>query len=233
MSKQSSFNKLTSFITIVLSIVILILFMTFGLVKLYLYTPAPQENNSVFINHDMRELYEPAKEETKFVVRSQINDIINSDNFNDVIIFYSKFTENHSISEAIITYSIRENVPINVVFALAWAESRFNPFAINTSNRNGTSDWGLFQLNDRYHRFTRAQYFDVHVNSERGITHFKDMMGLTNNDVIMSLYAYNAGYSRVVNNTVPDSTMQYVHLILEYEDMLNQEFNKWFSTHSY
>lgn len=32
--------------------------------------------------------------------------------------------------------------------SIAWCESRLNPKAVNRSNRNKTSDWGLFQLND-------------------------------------------------------------------------------------
>lgn len=31
---------------------------------------------------------------------------------------------------------------------IAWRESRLLPHAVNETNSNGTSDWGLFQLND-------------------------------------------------------------------------------------
>ena len=52
-----------------------------------------------------------------------------------------------SIAPQVSIASQLSNVPQAILLAVAQAESNFNPSALNTSNSNGTQDYGLFQLN--------------------------------------------------------------------------------------
>jgi hypothetical protein len=52
-----------------------------------------------------------------------------------------------SIAPQVSIASQISRVPQAILLAVAQAESNFNPSALNTSNSNGTQDYGLFQLN--------------------------------------------------------------------------------------
>lgn len=52
------------------------------------------------------------------------------------------------VVRAIIESAARNGVPANIALGIASHESQFNPTAINTKNTNGTTDWGVMQLND-------------------------------------------------------------------------------------
>lgn len=52
-----------------------------------------------------------------------------------------------------------------MAIAIAKAESGLNPKAVNSRNTNGTSDYGLFQINS-IHKPTEAQKFDPRENAK-------------------------------------------------------------------
>lgn len=191
------------------------------------FYPAKQEIR--FTNDDIYSLYSTnnVKEENTFLVRYEINEIIASGE-HSVIDFYSEIAGNRYIAQAIIDNAIANDVPVNVAFSVAWKESRFNHRAINSSNSNGSADWGLFQLNDNYTHYTRDQFFDIELNSHRGTNILGELIDRVDGNVVTALYCYNAGHHRVVvQGIVPSSTQRYAIDILEYEDMLNIRFNEW------
>lgn len=239
MKNQSNFNNILSILIVSITIAFLLTFVVIIAGANVLVKNTVPESEA-FKNYDVAELYaDPQHTSTvgrieikrilsEFPVRYEINRFITDDNILQVIEFYSQFTSSRKVSEAIIRGSLEYNIPINIGFALAWAESRFYPRAVNGSNANGSSDWGLFQLNDRYNHLTQEQFFNVYTNAYTGLRYLREMIDLNDDDLIYSLYSYNAGPTRVVvHGNIPRITIKYVENILEYEDMLNQEFNKW------
>lgn len=175
-----------------------------------------------------QEIYNPrqTQEDIAFLIRHDINQAITKIDRRIVHGFFNQYTRNQRITELIINHAIEREVPVNIAFSVAWAESSFNPYAINTSNRNGTADWGLFQLNDNYYRWTREQFFDIEQNIAAGIAHL-DFVIEEMNDIYYALAAYNAGVYGVTRHGVPDITLRYINNILEFEDRLNQDFNSF------
>lgn len=184
-----------------------------------------------YIRTDFSNLYSKLEnDDNPFVVRYDINKYIEENLNSDIIHFYNQFTRNDSVSRSIIEESLRNNVPIHISFSVAFTESRFNPRAINTSNSNNSRDYGLFQLNNRYHHLPHDEYFNVSSNTRMGIEYLRDMIEYSNNDVIIAIKAYNAGPTRVFSRgDIPESTYEYAEKILSYEDMLNVVFNEWIS----
>jgi Transglycosylase SLT domain len=67
-----------------------------------------------------------------------------------------------SLEESIVRASLAANLPPHLALNLAWRESRMNPRAIHCCNRDGSADFGIFQLNSRtVHIFSAADpHFD-------------------------------------------------------------------------
>ncbi len=183
-------------------------------------------NSSILVKEsNMVELYAPIVDDSTFLMRWDINSHIVK-NPEDVILFYSKYTNNETITLAIINNAIEHNVPLNIAFSVAWAESRFNPDAYN--NNGSTADRGLFQLNDLYRNWTKNEYYNIELNAHEGTRYLSEMITLNDGDIVYALYCYNAGPTRVRGEgIIPNVTKKYVDKVLEYEDILNQDFNKW------
>lgn len=179
-----------------------------------------------FYKSDIQDLYvNEIVEEKTFYARHQINTAITD----EAVDFYTKFTGNRKISKAIIDSAIENDIPVNLAFSVAWKESKYNPMAYN-DNGGRSADRGLFQLNDGYRDWTKEQFYDIHTNVHEGTRYISEMVELNDGDFIYALYCYNAGPTRVRRDgIIPDRTKVYVTEILEYEDMLTQEFNKWIS----
>jgi len=194
-----------------------------------LSTTSVSEASSTNLNyHDLSSFYTNKTYNNIFYVRYEINDIIQTLNKKEVVEFYQQFTKNKKIAEIIINKCLMYNIPVNIGFALAWEESRFNPYAVNRNNNDGTVDKGLFQLNSAYHRFPDEKLFDPVFNSDRALPFLLEMININNNNMTLALYCYNAGYNRIViQQVIPQSTQNHIINILAYEDMLNIKFTKW------
>jgi hypothetical protein len=162
-----------------------------------------------------------------YVVRLQINNKIKSLSINNVVLFYNNFTHSSYISRLIIQQCLIQKVPVNVAFALAWNESKFYYKAVSAINRNGSRDWGLFQLNDYVYKWKVSDFFNINKNITAGVSHLKQCLE-NNTNVQMALTEYNAGMRTIINNNIPNSTREYVKNILELEDTLNKDFNAKF-----
>ncbi len=226
-SKNTNQQLNLSRILLIISLLLLILTIIF-IFSITAVVTAPKRQ-VIFSDNSIKSLYESTTiPEEKYYNRYDINKTINNENIDAIISFYTQFTNNTSVTTAIVNNSLDDNVPLNIAFSVAWKESQFRPYAINNSNANGSRDWGLFQLNDQFNKLTREQFFNVNINADKGIGFLNSLIQQVDGDIITALYCYNAGHYRIViQGIIPESTRNYVIEILEYEDMLNQAFNEW------
>lgn len=132
------------------------------------------------------------------------------------------------------------DVPIWLFARLIKKESNWNSKATNI-NRNKTIDLGIAQLNSNY-----LDYFSWKFNEGKEIDPFnaKDSLRVSIkyiahlkksfpswSDVVM---AYNAGATRVLNNDIPTTTIEYCKTIMSYvtikrdNERNENEGTKWF-----
>jgi soluble lytic murein transglycosylase-like protein len=115
------------------------------------------------------------------------------------------------ISEA----SKKFEVDFALVKAIIRAESGFNPLAVS---RKGAK--GLMQLMPQTaQRMNVSNIFNPGENIEGGVRYFKYLLSLFNNDLRLSLAAYNAGENLVLEiRTIPPyrETVDYVRKVLNF-----------------
>lgn len=181
-----------------------------------------------------KELYNPPTNSIKFLSRDQINLYIsiNESKRDEIIDFYSRFTKNRTIAESIIKNAIHYKMPVNLAFALSYVESGFNPRAVNI-NIDGSTDRGLFQLNNSYRQKWKIKdFFNVELNVREGIRYWITECNIKERTIPITFIAYNMGpYSEsAITSTIPNRRVEYINNILSYEDMLNVEFNLFMET---
>ena len=183
----------------------------------YLFWNASLKTENSFIKEAVKEL-NSVKGESLIIDR-----YLAPNTTEDVISFFNKYTKNREISEAILKYSIKYDVPPSLSFALSKTESNFNPIAVNM---NSTSiDRGLFQLNSKtFTNLSLDDFFDVSTNSEKGINFIKWCLDTGKNEV-SALAMYNAGSGRVSGRGTPKMTLDYISKVLDYRSKLLSEFN--------
>jgi soluble lytic murein transglycosylase-like protein len=102
-----------------------------------------------------------------------------------------------------------------LIKAIIRAESGFNPIAVS---RKGAR--GLMQLMpETASRVNVSNPFNPRENIEGGVRHFKYLLSLFNNDLKLSLAAYNAGENLVTQlGDIPPyrETIDYVQKVLEF-----------------
>jgi soluble lytic murein transglycosylase-like protein len=106
-------------------------------------------------------------------------------------------------------------VDFALIKAMIRAESGFNPFAVS---RKGAK--GLMQLMpETASRMNVSNIFNPRENVEGGVRYFKYLLSLFNNDLRLSLAAYNAGENVVAElRSIPPyrETVDYVKKVLSY-----------------
>jgi len=133
------------------------------------------------------------------------------------------FKNNKTRYLPIISEIARKNeIPVSLVSAIVHAESHYNPTVVSR-----TGAVGLMQLMpDTARRYNVANRENPHQNVTGGVAYFKDLMKLFNNDLDLSLAAYNAGENAVIRygNKIPPykETQRYVQkvraLYVQYQD---------------
>jgi soluble lytic murein transglycosylase-like protein len=112
-------------------------------------------------------------------------------------------------------YSKKYAVDSALIKAIIRAESGFNPQAIS---RKGAK--GLMQLMpETAVRWNVSNVFNPRENIEGGVRYFKYLLSLFNNDLRLSLAAYNAGENIVFElGTIPPyrETVDYVRKVLNF-----------------
>ena len=111
--------------------------------------------------------------------------------------------------------SKKHNVDFALVKAMIKVESGFNPLAVS---RKGAK--GLMQLMpETAQRMNVANIFNPRENIDGGIRYFRYLLSLFNNDLRLSLAAYNAGENIVSElRSIPPyrETVDYVRKVLNY-----------------
>jgi len=141
-----------------------------------------------------------------------------------VIDFFSEISPSRKIAEVILANADLYDIAPALAFALAWEESRLNPRAVNSKNRNGSIDRGLFQLNN--HSFPRLEvqsFFDSDLNAKYGMSHLRFCLD-TGVSEVAALAMYNAGTGRVGGTGTPKTTLDYAGRILENRWEIESQF---------
>jgi soluble lytic murein transglycosylase-like protein len=112
-------------------------------------------------------------------------------------------------------FSKKYQVDFALIKAMIRAESGFNPTAVS---RKGAK--GLMQLMpETASRLNVSNVFNPRENIEGGVRYFKYLLSLFDNDVRLSLAAYNAGENLVADlRSIPPyrETVDYVRKVLSY-----------------
>jgi len=123
--------------------------------------------------------------------------------------------DSNSYDAMISEFSRKYQVDFALIKAIIRAESGFNPIAVS---RKGAR--GLMQLMpETASRVNVSNPFDPRDNIEGGVRHFKYLLSLFNNDLKLSLAAYNAGENLIAQlNAIPPypETIEYVQRVLNF-----------------
>lgn len=170
---------------------------------------------------------EPSSVKMQYIIPDEISldeAFYNSDYTSSVESFLSRKVGSARISSIIIEETRAHGLPISLTLALAWAESGFDPLAVNRNEI--TVDRGLYQLNDRsFPGLKEADFFDPVVNARYGIAYLGYCLEKGENE-ITALAMYNAGPRRVAEKGAPRNTLNYIDKILAYRDSLDGEFRE-------
>lgn len=107
----------------------------------------------------------------------------------------------------------RQGVSPTLVVSMVAHESQFVPTACNSKNKNGTNDWGLFQLNSYYHNQFRGN-LDKHI--EHGVKLIGD--NIRRYGTLGGLGIYNAGMGKD-SQTLTNKAVYIGKILKSYRDM--------------
>ncbi|MCF0242072.1 MAG: transglycosylase SLT domain-containing protein [Treponema sp.] len=137
--------------------------------------------------------------------------------------FYIHVTGKRDVALSILEEAEKNDIPLSLAFSLAYTESRYNSKAVN-KNSNESIDRGLFQLNSNsFPSLSEEDFFNPAVSAKFGMSHLKFCLNTAGNEV-SGLAMYNAGTNKVRSNKTPQSTLNYVGKIINYQDTLDKLF---------
>ncbi|MGQ9509687.1 MAG: transglycosylase SLT domain-containing protein [Thermodesulfobacteriota bacterium] len=150
----------------------------------------------------------------KLYIRESQEDVDSGDNGNQSINSVS-VKDSNKFDHLIYEFSKKYEVDFALIKAMIRAESGFNPMAIS---RKGAK--GLMQLMPQTAiRMNVSNLFDPRENIEGGVRYFKYLLSLFNNDIRLSLAAYNAGENIVSEiKAIPpyQETIDYIRRVWRY-----------------
>jgi len=150
----------------------------------------------------------PRDAKFKLYIRENKEDVENESRF-----FSAR--DSNQFDSLISEFSKKYQVDFALIKAIIRAESGFNPRAIS---RKGAK--GLMQLMpETATRVNVSDIFNPRENIEGGVRYFKYLLSLFDNDLRLSLAAYNAGENIVAQvRTIPPyrETVDYVRKVLSY-----------------
>ncbi len=188
------------------------------------YMVRPASSNSMYDAVPYEPLFELVDAYLKYSpdpITSLYNERITRELVRD---FFIAKTGSESIANTILFHADNENVPIGIVFSLAFVESSFRPSVANV-NKDASRDLGLFQLNTKTFRYMkREDFFHLDTNVKAGVGYLKYAFSL-DPDPKIALAIYNAGPSRPLRGIIPDVTQKHREKVFTYLEKLNREFD--------
>lgn len=153
----------------------------------------------------------PRDPKFKLYIRESKEDVGDENHSSSV----SYIKDSNQFDSLISEFSKKYQVDFALIKAMIRAESAFNPFA---TSRKGAK--GLMQLMpETASRMSVSNIFNPRENIEGGVRYFKYLLSLFNNDLRLSLAAYNAGENVVGElRSIPPyrETVDYVKKVLSY-----------------
>ena len=153
----------------------------------------------------------PRDPKFKLYIRESREDVGDENNSSSV----SNIKNSNQYDSLISEFSRKYQVDFALIKAIMRAESGFNPFAVS---RKGAK--GLMQLMpETAQRVNVSNIFNPRENIEGGVRHFKYLLSLFDNDLRLSLAAYNAGENVVAElRSIPPyrETLDYVKKVLSF-----------------
>ncbi len=153
----------------------------------------------------------PRDPKFKLYIRESKEDVGDDNNSSSV----SYIKDSNQYDSLISEFSRKYQVDFALIKAIIRAESGFNPLA---TSRKGAK--GLMQLMpETAQRVNVSNVFNPRENIEGGVRHFKYLLSLFNNDLRLSLAAYNAGENIVGElRSIPPyrETVDYVKRVLSF-----------------
>lgn len=125
--------------------------------------------------------------------------------------------QQQQIQQQIIAAANQYGVDPNLALAIAAHESGFNPNAVNRANANGTTDWGVMQLNDTtVQTLGVSNPLDPTENIDAGMRLLSQLSQKYNGDTAKILWAYNAGSGSVASGNMPSAVGNYIDWVDNY-----------------
>jgi soluble lytic murein transglycosylase-like protein len=158
----------------------------------------------------------PRDPKFKLYIRESKEDVGNDNHSSS----FSYIKDSNQYDSLISELSKKYQVDFALIKAMIRAESGFNPFAVS---RKGAK--GLMQLMpETALRMNVSNSFNPRENIEGGVRYFKYLLSLFNDDLRLSLAAYNAGENVVGElRSIPPyrETVDYVKKVLSYYQSYN------------
>jgi hypothetical protein len=143
-----------------------------------------------------------------------------------VTAFFGDIVHSQELARTILVNADAFNIPPSLAFALCWEESRFKIRAKGRENRNGSTDRGLFQLNDKsFPHLSEKDFFDPRISSHYGLSHLRWCLD-AGGSLVVGLAMYNAGTNRVSSGSTPKMTLDYVSNILNTKQRIETLFEE-------
>jgi hypothetical protein len=160
-------------------------------------------------------------------VDSITRDNINIEIAKDPDWYISKYAEHLNRNELTIQliwkYSQKFNEPFNISIAVGIQESdliNYNPKRPVNRNKDGSFDWGIYQLNSKTYPNVINNYGSLEANIKGGVSHLHDEYVKTGVYDI-SIMTYNCGNISNINK----KSIERLKLILGYEKDLDEWLN--------
>lgn len=134
---------------------------------------------------------------------------------------YKYLRNNSKFDHLIYEFSKKYQVDFALIKAIIQVESGFNPYAVSKKGA-----MGLMQLMpETAMRLNVSDIFNPKENIEAGVRYFKYLLSLFNNDIRLSLAAYNAGENVVSElKSIPPyrETIDYIRSVLKFYQLYKQ-----------
>jgi Transglycosylase SLT domain len=121
------------------------------------------------------------------------------------------------VAQMVVDAANTYGVPPNLALGIASHESAFNPTATHVNN-NGTTDWGVMQLNDTtVASLGVSNPLDPQQNIDAGVQLLGSYLTKYNGDSAKALQAYASGPGSVSSGSAPNSTAsQFISYVQSY-----------------